>query len=68
MDIKDALITSGITSSLFILYKTIQHYRLHSTCNQNNQLVLEIVSTEPVHTQHENGGLRSLPVEIKEQV
>jgi hypothetical protein len=46
MDIQNALISSGITSGLYILYKTIQHYRIHSSCNQNNQLVIEVVDIE----------------------
>lgn len=46
MDIQNALISSGITSSIYIIYKTIQHYRIHSSCNQNNQLVIEVVDIE----------------------
>jgi hypothetical protein len=46
MDIQNALISSGITSSIYILYKTIQHYRIHSSCNQNNQLIIEVVDIE----------------------
>jgi hypothetical protein len=46
MNINDALISSAITSGIYILYKGISHYRLHSTCNQQNQLVVEIVDIE----------------------
>jgi hypothetical protein len=46
MNINDALISSAITSGVYILYKGISHYRLHSTCNQQNQLVVEIVDIE----------------------
>ena len=43
-NISNALLTSGIGSTIYFAYKTIQHYRIHSTCNQENQLVIEIVS------------------------
>lgn len=46
MDIQSALISSGVTSGIYIIYKTIQHYRIHSSCNQNNQLVIEVVDIE----------------------
>jgi hypothetical protein len=46
MNINDALISSAITSGIYILYKGINHYRIHSTCNQQNQLVVEIVDIE----------------------
>ena len=46
MNINDALISSAITSGVYILYKTINHYRIHSSCNQQNQLVVEIVDIE----------------------
>jgi hypothetical protein len=41
--IENSLITSGISISCFALYKIIQHYRLKSSCNANNQLVVEVV-------------------------
>jgi hypothetical protein len=44
--VNDALITSGITSGVFLIYKIVQHYRLRSSCNQDNQLVVEIVDIE----------------------
>lgn len=46
MDMQNALISSGITSSIYIIYKTIQHYRIHSSCNANNQLIIEVVDVE----------------------
>ena len=46
MNINEALISSAITSGIYILYKGIQHYRIHSTCNHQNQLVVEIVDIE----------------------
>jgi len=46
MNINEALISSAITSGIYILYKGINHYRIHSTCNQQNQLVVEIIDIE----------------------
>lgn len=46
MNVNDALISSAITTGVYILYKGINHYRIHSTCNQQNQLVVEIVDIE----------------------
>lgn len=46
MNINDALISSAITTGVYILYKGINHYRIHSTCNQQNQLVVEIIDIE----------------------
>ena len=52
--VNDALITSGITSAVFVAYKIIQHYRLRSSCNEANQLVVEVVDIErPPETKHE---------------
>lgn len=45
-DINTILINAGISTGIFILYKIINHYRIHSSCNQNNQLVIEIVDVE----------------------
>lgn len=39
----NALITSSITGGIYAVYKVIQHYRLRSSCNQENQLVVEVV-------------------------
>lgn len=46
MNINDALISSAITTGMYILYKGINHYRIHSSCNSQNQLVVEIVDIE----------------------
>jgi hypothetical protein len=49
MDIENVLLTSGITGAMYVIYKTIQHYRLQSSCNNNNELVLSVVDiTQPV--------------------
>jgi hypothetical protein len=45
-NITNALITSGIGSAVYIAYKIIQHYRIHSSCNQDNQLVIEVVNVD----------------------
>lgn len=44
--VTDALITTSITSAVFLLYKGINHYRLRSSCNESNQLVVEVVDLE----------------------
>lgn len=46
MNINDALISSAITSGIYILYKGINHYRIHSTCNSNNELVISVIDIE----------------------
>jgi len=46
MDIQNALITSAISLSGFSLYKIINHYRLKSSCNSNNELVISVVDIE----------------------
>ena len=54
MDINGVLLSSGVTSGIYILYKTINHYRLRSSCNESNQLVVEIVDIErPVEEKKE---------------
>jgi len=44
--VNDALITTAITSGVYGLYKIVQHYRLRSSCNKDNQLVVEVVDLE----------------------
>ena len=51
--ITNALLTSGIGSTIYIAYKTIQHYRIHSTCNQENQLVIEVVNIDTPPPSHD---------------
>jgi hypothetical protein len=46
MNINDALISSAITSGIYILYKGINHYRIHSTCNSQNELVISVIDIE----------------------
>lgn len=46
MNINDALISSAITSGIYILYKGIAHYRIHSTCNSQNELVISVIDIE----------------------
>ena len=42
----NGLITSAISMGLYGGYKTIQHYRIHSDCNKNNELVISVVDIE----------------------
>lgn len=44
--VTDALITTAITSGVFLLYKGINHYRLRSSCNKDNELVIAVVDVE----------------------
>jgi hypothetical protein len=44
--VNDALITTAITSGVFLLYKGINHYRLRSSCNKDNELVIAVVDIE----------------------
>jgi len=46
MNLNEALISSGITSGVYILYKGINHYRLQSSCNSNNELVISVIDIE----------------------
>lgn len=41
-----ALITSGIGVAISIAWRVINHYRLKSECNKDNQLVVSVVSTD----------------------
>lgn len=45
-DIQNALITSSISIGLYGVYKLIQHYRIHSECSKNNELVISVVDIE----------------------
>lgn len=42
----NGLITSAISMGLYGGYKTIQHYRIQSDCNKNNELVISVVDLE----------------------
>jgi len=46
MNINEALISSAITSGIYILYKGINHYRLQSSCNSQNELVISVIDIE----------------------
>lgn len=54
MEIQNALITSSISLGGFLLYKIINHYRLKSSCNSNNELVISVIDVD------------NKPVELKE--
>jgi hypothetical protein len=43
--LQTALITSSIYIGFNIVYKIINHYRLKSSCNNNNELVISVVDT-----------------------
>ena len=62
MNVNDALVSSGITSGIYILYKTINHYRLRSSCNESNELVLSIVDIEQPKVEEKK------QAELKEEV
>lgn len=49
MDINSILLSTGLSTSVFIIYKIINNYRLKSECNQNNELVISVV---PPVTEH----------------
>lgn len=58
MDINNILVSTGLSTGVFIVYKIINNYRLKSECNQDNQLVISIVEpTAPIethpHVEHE---------------
>ena len=53
MDTTNVLISTAISSGLYILYKTINHYRLKSECNKDNQLVITITDTQKVEMTEE---------------
>lgn len=42
-NINNILISCSISTGLYIIYKTINHYRLRSSCNSNNELVISVV-------------------------
>lgn len=60
MDINNILLSTGLSTGVFIVYKIINNYRLKSECNQENQLVISVVppttETHPQphpHVEHE---------------
>jgi hypothetical protein len=44
--LETALITSSLYIGFNIIYKIINHYRLKSSCNSNNELVISVVDIE----------------------
>ena len=42
----NGLITSAISMCLYGGYKTFLHYRIHSDCNKDNELVISVVDIE----------------------
>jgi hypothetical protein len=55
MNINEALISSAITSGIYGFYKLIQHYRLKSECNKDNEIVIGIVRGHPATPDIERG-------------
>lgn len=47
MEIESVLVSTSISTVIYIIYKIINNYRLKSTCNQNNELIISI--TPPTH-------------------
>jgi len=45
-NIINALITSAISIGLYGGYKAINHYRVHSECNKQNELVISVVDKD----------------------
>ena len=68
MNINEALVSSSITSSIYIIYKTIQHYRLKSECNKDNELVVGIVDLERGQHGNQSNPLENNQVIAKEGV
>lgn len=62
-DINTILINAGISSGIFILYKVINHYRLKSSCNDNNELVISVVD---INTEKNIAKQQDIAIEIKE--
>ena len=57
MDINSILLSTGLSTGIFIIYKIINNYRLKSECNQNNELVISVVAPttgniSETHTEH----------------
>lgn len=76
MDINASLITSGFSIGLFVIYKIVNHYRLKSSCNQNNELVISVVDIEQELALKGHSGINvldmnkpvPLPIELKEVI
>jgi hypothetical protein len=65
--IEGALITAGIGTLVGIVWKTINHYKLKSSCNKNNELVVSVVNTDTNKNASANE-LNQVALEIKEAI
>lgn len=43
MQIDGILVSTAISTAIYIAYKIINNYRVKSTCNQDNEIIIEIV-------------------------
>jgi len=62
--IQTALITSGFGAVVGIIWKIINHYRVKSSCNKDNELVISVVDTnteKPVNS-------KDIIIEMKEEL
>jgi hypothetical protein len=62
--LETALITSGIGTLVGILWKVINHYRVKSSCNKDNELVISVVDTNT----DKNVKPNDIALEIKEEI
>lgn len=66
MDINSILLSTGLSTSIFIIYKIVNNYRLKSECNQNNQLVISVV--EPIQQQQQQPVAHHAPIVSEERL
>lgn len=66
-NINNILISCSISTGLYIIYKTINHYRLRSSCNSNNELVISVVDTNNEKNE-KNVNPKDIAIEIKENI
>ena len=64
-----ALITSSITGGIYTIWKIVQHYRLKSSCNKDNQLVVEVVNVDESceATRSKTEEVKSVEIEVKDK-
>jgi hypothetical protein len=62
--IQTALITSGFGTLVGIIWKVINHYRVKSSCNKDNELVISVVDTNT----DKNVKPNDIALEIKEEI
>ncbi len=54
-NINDILISTSISTALYVIYKTINHYRLKSECNKDNNIItITIVDTNKKNNVNES--------------